>query len=274
MGAWIRARLVIAALATSGFGPTTATSTFLPPPPPTLSPEHQAEVLALLAKHQDEVNQQDPAQDALVRVAPDALCVTNGEIATISDGRMAINTPSSRAIVRVPSDPSVAEMRFRYIGPSPDAKPLASGEIRRQIGLKLHALDQCNLLYVMWRIEPKAELVVSIKRNPGQSTHEECGAHGYTNIKPQRTAKLAPMTPGESHTLRAELSSNDLSVYADNSLAWQGSLGSALDGLNGPPGLRTDNARFEFEYYIRPPSPGVPPTAFEAQSHCQRSAED
>jgi hypothetical protein len=209
-----------------------------------------------------------------VRISPDALCVTNGEIATLPDGRLAINTPSSRAIVRLPSDPDVAEIRFRYVGPSPDAKPLASGEIRRQIGLKLHALNQCNLLYVMWRIEPKAELVVSIKRNPGQSTHEECGAHGYTNIKPQRTVVLAPVTPGESHALRAELSGSDLSVYADNVLAWQGSLGSALDGVDGPLGLRTDNARFELEYYIRQPSPGTQPAAFDAQAHCQRSAED
>jgi hypothetical protein len=165
-------------------------------------------------------------------------------------------------------------MRFRYVGPSPDAKPLASGEIRRQIGLKLHAEDQCNLLYVMWRIEPKAELVVSIKRNPGQNTHEECGARGYTNIKPQRSVKLAPMMPGESHTLRTELSGSNLSVYADSSPAWQGSLGAALDGLDGPLGLRTDNARFELEYYIRPPSPGIASTPFDEKARCERSAED
>jgi hypothetical protein len=126
----------------------------------------------------------------------------------------------------------------------------------------------------MWRIEPKAELVVSIKRNPGQNTHEECGARGYTNVKPQRIVKLAPMMPGESHTLRAELSGNDLSVYTDNNLAWQGSLGSALDGVDGPLGLRTDNARFELEYYVRSPSPGVPSTTFDENAHCQRSAED
>ena len=33
---------------------------------------------------------------------------------------------------------------------------------------KLRAEDACNLVYVMWRIEPQSRLVVSVKRNPGQ----------------------------------------------------------------------------------------------------------
>ena len=41
------------------------------------------------------------------------------------------------------------------------------GELRRQFGLKLRAQDACNLVYVMWRIEPASKLVVSIKCRTG-----------------------------------------------------------------------------------------------------------
>lgn len=74
---------------------------------------------------------------AMQPISRERLCVTNGEITTTASGRLAINTPSSRAIVRGASTPDTVEMRFTYLGPSTESKPLASGEIRRQIGLKL-----------------------------------------------------------------------------------------------------------------------------------------
>ena len=43
--------------------------------------------------------------------------------------------------------------------------------------------DSCNVVYVMWRLDPKPELEVSVKRNPGKRTHEECGADGYTKVQ-------------------------------------------------------------------------------------------
>jgi hypothetical protein len=90
---------------------------------------------------------------------------------------------------------------------------------------------------------------VSIKRNPGKHTHEQCGAGGYTNIKPQRRINPPPIRPGETHTLRAELHGSELTVTTDGKVAWFGTLGKEPLWLEGPIGFRTDNARFEFEYY-------------------------
>jgi hypothetical protein len=194
---------------------------------------------------------QKGAPSALQRIDRDRLCVTNGAVSALPSGRLAIDTPSSRAVVEDsvenPAD-QVAEIHFQYLGPSHDSKPLASGELRRQIGLKLHAQDSCNLIYVMWHIEPDARVAVSIKRNVGLHTHEQCGARGYINFKSQDGIGPPPIRPGEVHTLRAELRGKDLTVMADGKVAWQGSLGSETGLPVGPPGFRTDNARFAFEY--------------------------
>jgi len=192
----------------------------------------------------------------LQRITRDQLCVTNGEITTTPNGRMAINTPSARAIVQIPIASGVAEIRFTYLGPSEGSKPLASGEMRRQVGLKLRALNQCNLLYVMWHIEPDTKVAVSIKRNPGQSTHEQCDAHGYTTVRPRVSTPLPRVLPGESRTLRAVLTGDDLTVTADTKIVWEGSIGNGLANINGPVGLRTDNARFEFDYAAMPAANG------------------
>jgi hypothetical protein len=182
----------------------------------------------------------------------DDLCVTNGAVSRRPGGRLAIETASSRAVLRASSGQTpnqVAEIRFRYLGPSQTTKPLASGALRRQIGLKLRAEDTCNLIYAMWHIEPDNRIAVSIKHNAGMHTHEQCGAGGYQNIKAPRQLDLPAIRPGEAHTLRAELRRNDLTVTADGKVAWQGTLGDDTPSLIGPTGFRTDNARFEFDYY-------------------------
>jgi hypothetical protein len=187
--------------------------------------------------------------------------VTNGAVSTLPDGRLAVATPSSRAVVLAATDDSagqVAEIRFRYLGPTQTSKPLASGELRRQIGLKLRAQDTCNLIYAMWHIEPDAGVAVSVKRNTGMNTHEQCGAGGYVNFKAQNRVDLPPIRPGETHALRAELHGNELTVMADGKLTWQGTLGNQPPALDGPPGFRTDNARFEFEYYADHPTKLLP----------------
>jgi hypothetical protein len=194
---------------------------------------------------------QNASGPALQRIDRNDFCVTNGAVSMLPGGRLAVDAPSSRAVVVAAAKNTadqVAEIRFRYLGPTPNSKPLASGELRRQIGLKLRAEDTCNLLYVMWHIEPDATVAVSIKRNAGTHTHEQCRAGGYVNFKTQRRKNL-PIRPGQTHTLRAELYGNDLTVTADGKVAWQGTFGNELVPLDGPPGFRTDNARFEFEYY-------------------------
>jgi hypothetical protein len=205
---------------------------------------------------------QKEAGPGLQRIDRNDLCVTNGAVSVLPGGRLAIGTPSSRAVVRATTGTAdqVVEIRFRYLGPTQSSKPLASGQLRRQIGLKLRAEDTCNLIYAMWHIEPDAAVAVSIKRNTGMHTHEQCHAGGYVNIKAQRRIDLPPMRPGETHTLRAELHGNDLTVAVDGKVAWQGALGNELPSLNGPPGFRTDNARFELDYYA-----DLPKSLLEAQ---------
>lgn len=180
-------------------------------------------------------------------VARSDLCVTNGEIKALPGGRLLVDAASSRAVLRSPTD-AVAEIDFRYLGPSAGAKPLASGELRRQIGLKLRAQDTCNLVYAMWHIEPDARVAVSIKRNPGMSTHEQCDAHGYINLKPTISAGPPAIAPGQEHRLRAELRQSRLTVIADGKVAWSGDLGKRIFEFDGPVGMRSDNARFDFVF--------------------------
>jgi hypothetical protein len=187
--------------------------------------------------------------DALHRISREELRVTNGAIVALRDGALEIDTPSSRAVVRTAPGgvgDQAAEIRFRYLGPSKADKLLASGELRRQIGLKLRAADSCNVLYVMWHIAPDARIAVSVKRNAAHS-HAQCGVHGYEAIAPHRQIAPRPIRKGEMHTLRAELRGRALAVIADGKLVWQGVVAGQLPV--GPPGFRTDNARFVLEYF-------------------------
>jgi len=210
----------------------------------------------------------------LQRISREQLCVTNGIVSSLSDGRLAIDTPSSRAVVRVVTD-QTAEVRFRYLGPTKASKPLASGELRRQIGLKLRAQDSCNLVYAMWHIEPDSKFAVSIKRNPDKHTHAECHAGGYLTVKPRSSVDLPRVQPGESHWLRAALRGDDLTLVADGRVVWQGTLGSQMATFDGPVGFRTDNARFEFEYYAGNPGAGTASRALDGRfNQCSTGSED
>src|SRR5438046_6926030 len=132
--------------------------------------------------------------DGWRRIERDELCVTTGSIQRAAD-HMTIDGPEVRATLRM-ATPRAAELRFTYVGPSETTAPLASGEVRRQIGLKLRAQDTCNVVYVMWHIEPDSKLVVAVKRNPTKHTHAECGAGGYITIKPQAQTATPPITIG------------------------------------------------------------------------------
>ena len=187
----------------------------------------------------------DPATNWL-SVPYAKLCVTEGTIEQASGNRMSVNVPKMRAFVTVATTQDV-EAHFTYLGPTPGEKPLASGEMRRQFGLKLRSQDPCNLVYAMWRIEPESKLVVSVKSNPGQHTSAECGNRGYRNIKPARSSPVPVLHPGTAHTLRAEMNGEALRVYADNNLVWEGKVGAEGGSLQGPIGIRSDNAKLELE---------------------------
>ena len=183
------------------------------------------------------------------RVGRDAFNVTSGTVQEQSGPRLVIELPEVRAVLRFQTTQAAA-VRFTYLGPTTETKPLASGEVRRQFGLKLRAQDTCNLVYVMWHIEPDTRLAVSVKQNPGQRTHAQCGARGYTNLRPHWVVPISPVIPGVPRMLRAELSGSDLTVRVDGAVAWKGALPTAIAAINGPVGFRSDNVRLEFEYYV------------------------
>jgi hypothetical protein len=149
--------------------------------------------------------------------------------------------------------PQSLEAHFKYLGPTGHEARLGSGEMRRQFGLKLRAQDACNLVYVMWRIEPESKLVVSVKTNPRQHSSAECGNRGYRNIKPLRAVPVSALRPGDSHSLRAEMSAAHMRVFVDNRLVWEGSVGPDVLAFDGPVGIRSDNARLEIELRTGPP---------------------
>jgi hypothetical protein len=175
------------------------------------------------------------------------LCVTEGTIdAESASPAFSVNSPKMRAYVNSTTAQGI-EARFTYLGATSHDLALGSGTMRRQFGLKLHAQDACNLVYAMWRIEPDSKLVVSIKENPGQHSSAECGNRGYRNIKPERSALIPKLRPGDSHTLRAETTPTTMNVYIDETLAWQGSLDSNVLKWDELVGIRSDNVRVQFE---------------------------
>ena len=186
--------------------------------------------------------------DRLVRINRAHLCITKGAIEEAEGARLEVKVPEMRAVVSYPTE-QVAEAKLTYLGPTSKSKPLGSGEIRRQFGLKLRAQNGCNLVYAMWRIEPRQGLVISVKRNPGMSTHAECGTHGYHNITPDRTAEVPRLKEGEEHTLRAEMAASNMHIFIDGKSVWEGNVGKKALAFDGPVGVRTDNGRFKFELF-------------------------
>ena len=181
------------------------------------------------------------------------LCVTAGRIETLGPGRFRVDVGGMRGSAAVDATDmkrDAAELTFTYRGPSATTVPLASGEPRRQIGLKLRAQDTCNVVYVMWHLEPSAGIFVSVKRNPGASTHGECGDKGYLNLQPRSVSAAAPVHVGEVHTLRAELRGDLLTVWADGPLVWEAPLPSVAREIAGPVGIRSDNGAFDFELRV------------------------
>jgi hypothetical protein len=186
------------------------------------------------------------SQARLSPVSKANLCVTEGTVNPLPGQRLAVDVAKMRAYVNAYTQPE-AEARFTYLGATPNEAPLASGEMRRQFGLKLRAQDACNLVYAMWRIEPESKLVVSVKSNPGEHSSAQCGNRGYQNIKPRRSSPVPTLEPGATHALRAQINGAQMQVFADNSLVWEGTVGPDALRFDGPVGIRSDNARLQIE---------------------------
>jgi hypothetical protein len=198
--------------------------------------------------------------DGSVRVVPKlglapmvraSMCATRGALVD-SLSHMQVTDPTFRAFAAA-SGGEAASLSFVYQGPTADTKRLASSQLRRQVGLKLRAQDGCNLVYVMWRIEPKPGLDISVKRNPGARSNEECGTSGYTKIKPRRSIAVPALRAGEPHTLSAEIvDGDDLYVWVDNKAVWRGRLGPTAKGFSGPAGIRSDNVKLDIATFAAP----------------------
>jgi hypothetical protein len=171
---------------------------------------------------------------------PDGLCVTKGELASAH-----VEVPTFRAVALDRAGDGAAA-KFVVHGTTAKERALASGQERRQLGLKLRAENGCNLVYVMWRLDPKPKIEVSVKLNPGKRTAKECGADGYTKVRPTTALRELPvLDDGTEHELRAEITGDSLVAWVDGRPAWTGRLPGAARSLAGPAGVRSDNLDFE-----------------------------
>lgn len=189
------------------------------------------------------VQAEHPAQ-ALRPLSRAELCVTEGNLEASVGASLTVTTPKLRAVARLPVA-DAAEMRFTYLGSTEVQSALGSGAVRQQLGLKLRALDPCNLVYVMWRVTPNSRLVVQTKSNPGQHSSRECSNNGYRAVKPRLVAVLPALSPGQSHVLGVQLIDRQLRATVDNRCVWEGELGPET-AKGGPVGVRFDNVRISF----------------------------
>jgi hypothetical protein len=178
--------------------------------------------------------------------------VTEGTMEESPGGELIVSVPKMRAYVNAFIS-QLIEAHFTFSGSTGNEARLGSGELRRQFGLKPRVQDTCDLVYAMWRIEPESKLVVSVKSHPGQYTSAECGNRGYRNIKPRRSTPVPVLRSGDTHDLRAEINADEMKVFADNQVVWEGSLGPEVVSFDGPVGIRSDNARLQIQLRVAPP---------------------
>ncbi|MGE0404534.1 MAG: hypothetical protein AB7T06_47935 [Kofleriaceae bacterium] len=210
-----------------------------------------------------------PAPSPPIASAPaSSLCITEGAVRPTED-RATVREPATRGFL-AGSTGDAATLAFTYRGRSQSVAAFASGDLREQLGLKLRAQDSCNVIYVMWRIEPTSEIVVQVKRNEARE-HRECGNDGYARVRPAFRAHPPALGVPEwgptaardggpldarsrelDHELRASIVDDTLEVFADTTLVWRGTLPSSARELVGPAGFRTDNV--DIDLSLRAPT--------------------
>jgi hypothetical protein len=183
------------------------------------------------------------------------LRVSLGTISQTKSGYLTVVGPKERA-VRTSGMHSEALLQFRYRGPSEKTAPLDSGAVIQQIGLKMRAMNTCNLLYIMWRIKPTEEIYIAIKRNPGKLTYEDCHANGYVVLD---RVPLKPLgitaTTQTTHRLGASVTETAGryagEVTIDGRRIWSRGIDAKLiSHINGPVGIRSDNGSFIFKLFV------------------------
>ena len=186
------------------------------------------------------------------------LRVSLGEISQTKSGYLTVVGPKERA-VRTSGEHSSAVLQFRYRGPSEKTALLDSGSLVRQIGLKMRAMNTCNLLYIMWRIKPTEELYIAIKRNPGKVTYKDCQARGYTQLArvPLKPFGITAATQ-KPHRLGATVTESagrfTCTVTIDGRTIWSRNIDPKhITDLKGPVGMRSDNGSFIFKLFVSDP---------------------
>lgn len=200
---------------------------------------------------------ESPCDETVPVLAPDAdgwrrltgaeLCLTLGKLSEPSQAVFFTNSGAMRAHA-TSSESEDAQLSFTYQGKSRKDDPLASGLVRRQIGLRLRAQDSCNVISVMWVIDPDPRILIETKYNPGQTTNAECGTNGYTRVA---EIPIPAAEVGSFHELRARMDGQNLDVWADGTSVFGEPLGAEVLDMQGPPGVRTDNVSATFEFEVR-----------------------
>jgi hypothetical protein len=209
--------------------------------------------LSSIGLRADRTSDSPPAEETKMKqIGRSQLCVTEGVVEKEKEQGLSVNVTKMRAFVAEQTAQTV-EAHFKYVGGTAKSSALASGQMRRQFGLKLRAQDGCNVVYAMWRFEPKSEIVVSVKSNPEMHESSECGNRGYHNIKPRRSSAVPAIKAGSAHTLRAELNGREMKVTVDGAAAWEGDVGAEALAFDGPVGMRSDNVDLELELFAGQP---------------------
>lgn len=178
--------------------------------------------------------------------------VTSGPILEREPTELRVAAPIIRATVPG-SQSSIAGIQFQYRGEVPDPQPSGSGLFLHQIGLMLRWRDPCNLVYVMWRIKPAAELVVFVKKGQLNPNRPGCQTQKYHRLD---EFPVAPFQENEAHELLAELRDLDhgdaeLHLWHDGQQVGPVVIrAELLGGVGSRPGLRTDNGLYDFRYLI------------------------
>jgi hypothetical protein len=169
--------------------------------------------------------------------------VTDGEI-TGNASDYHVGTAEMRATIK-DSQGSMLITTFRYRGATKSVSKLADGEVRHQFGLALRAQDICNRVYIMLHFDTD-EVFVQVKRNPGETTHEQCGDNGYTTVASWR---VSPIVQNQSYYLSAKITGHAIAVNTEGSTHVV-ALPLTAFSFDGPAGIRSDNAVLDFTYQV------------------------
>ena len=172
---------------------------------------------------------------ASTTLAQERIEVTNGNVIQHAN-KFDIESKSSRFIFPDLSGNNIA-IEVEYHGNTRDSSLLGSGKFISQVGLKLRSVNQCNLVYVMRRFEPKSEIVVLVKENEGQLSHQECENGGYTKIA---SIEVPKVHIGDKFSLETKFVKEQLSIIYNGLEIWNGNVQFNHQGNFG---VRTDNAR-------------------------------